>query len=601
MKKGARTFQHDVDEARVTSIAVGKLGGLQKVALLVVAGFATSQLLPHAAVAATETAVPLVSAAADGTFVEKLTSSGFFQAFSLVFVSEIGDKTFFIAALLAAKTSRLISFAGSVGALAVMTVLAVLVGLAFHSVPSVFTSGLPVDDIVAAAAFLYFGIITLKDAYQLPDDSNEGIDEERAEAEESVKELAGKKTVWALVLQTFSLVFAAEFGDRSFLTTIALGAAQNPFGVATGAIAAHASATGIAVTGGALLSQYISEKGNSGQKGLDIAALKEVLQEIQLKNRTTIRSIAAALDIPKSTLFDDLKNLGLRSCSRFLKPLLSDDGKAQRLAWALRWVRSSPGGQRYYLYEGEDLPIRKVQHKSHVIKVMFLAAVARPRYDFGRNRQFAGKIGINPFTVQRAAQRNSRNRAAGTMVTHSVEVNRTTYKEKLIDNVFPDIRVKFPASPIIFAQQDNAPGHRVLEDPDVVAAAGQGAGRIELVDQPPNSPDCNILDLGFFNSIQYLHDRTTPTTVDQLVTEVERAFWAQKSEVLGRVWTTLQNVLQEIMLARGDNTFKLPHVRKQTAERRNEALPAELPCSQEAWVRSQATPAEGGGAGGGSA
>lgn len=199
--KGARNLQRDVDEDRGTnmgrqSFSVGKLGCLQKVALLAVAGAATSQLLPHAAMAAAETVVPIVSAAADGTLVERLTSSGFFQAFSLVFVSEIGDKTFFIAALLAAKTSRLISFAGSVGALAVMTVLAVLVGLAFHSVPSVFTSGLPVDDIVAAAAFLYFGINTLKDAYQLPDDSNEGIDEERAEAEESVKELEGKKTVW---------------------------------------------------------------------------------------------------------------------------------------------------------------------------------------------------------------------------------------------------------------------------------------------------------------------------------------------------------------------------------------------------------------------
>ncbi|CAB1117614.1 unnamed protein product [Ectocarpus sp. CCAP 1310/34] len=84
-------------------------------------------------------------------------------------------------------------------------------------------------------------------------------------------------------------------------------------------------------------------KGNSGQKGLDIATLKEALQDIHLKNRTTIRSIAAALGIPKSTLFDNLNNLGLRSCSRFLKPLLSDDWKAQRLAWALRWVRSSAG------------------------------------------------------------------------------------------------------------------------------------------------------------------------------------------------------------------------------------------------------------------
>eukprot|EP00904_Undaria_pinnatifida_P005919 jgi/Undpi1/2457/HiC_scaffold_13.g05837.m1 len=238
---------------------LGKRGGFQKAALLLGATAATVHVLPHAAVAA-ETALPLVSAAVDGTLMDRLTTSGFFQAFSLVFVSEIGDKTFFIAALLAAKTSRLISFAGSVGALAVMTVLAVLLGLAFHSVPSVFTSGLPIDDIVAAAAFLYFGLNTLKDAFELPDDSNEGIDEERAEAEESVKELESKKTVWALILQTFSLVFAAEFGDRSFLTTIALGAAQNPFGVATGAIVAHASATGIAVTGGALLSQYISEK-----------------------------------------------------------------------------------------------------------------------------------------------------------------------------------------------------------------------------------------------------------------------------------------------------------------------------------------------------
>lgn len=40
---------------------------------------------------------------------------GFVQAFSLIFVSEIGDKTFFIAALLAAKFNRLVSFVGSVG------------------------------------------------------------------------------------------------------------------------------------------------------------------------------------------------------------------------------------------------------------------------------------------------------------------------------------------------------------------------------------------------------------------------------------------------------------------------------------------------------
>lgn len=361
-------------------------------------------------------------------------------------------------------------------------------------------------------------------------------------------------------------------------------------------------------------------RGKSGRKGIDLDSLRAALKEIPIKNRTTQRAVAAALGIPKTTLQRNLKKLGLRVVSRYLKPFLTDNGRKERLEWALRWTVRSAGeshkfhhfedhvhldekwfylcknGQKYYIYETEELPTRTVKHKSHIIKVMFLAVVARPRPVVGNRRgggarEFSGKIGNFPFTVQRAAQRNSRNRAAGTMETKCVEVTKEVYKRKIIDEVIPAIRAAWPTGARnrnIIAQQDNAPSHNIYEDAEVIAACNAAYPKITFVAQPPNSPDTNILDLGFFNSIQSLQDRTTPSTVDEMIAEVKRAFDAQTPATLGKVWTTLQAVLQEIMLAKGDNTFKLPHLGQDKAARAGTPIPRELPCSPEAWAAGQA-------------
>merc|ERR1712194_457829 len=151
------------------------------------------------------------------------------------------------------------------GALAVMTIFSVLIGQSFHAVPAGFgegvLGGLPLDDVAAVLAFAFFGVKTLQEALTM-EEGESVMDEELAEAEEEVEasNTTKQSTIIARLLSIFGLVLAAEFGDRSFLSTIALSAAQNPVSVAAGAIAAHAVATGIAVVGGAYISKYVSEK-----------------------------------------------------------------------------------------------------------------------------------------------------------------------------------------------------------------------------------------------------------------------------------------------------------------------------------------------------
>ena len=190
-----------------------------------------------------------------------LAKSGFFAAFSLIFASEVGDKTFFIAALLAMRFGKFISLVGSVAALSLMTIISVSIGYAVKSVPSVIKSSEVLGQWAGAALLVYFGIRTLRDALGQEGESGEELGEARESVEEAEKEgsITGESPL-ATFAEVATLIFVAEWGDRSMLATIALGAAQSPLGVAGGAIMGHLVATIIAVWGGAMLSNHISEK-----------------------------------------------------------------------------------------------------------------------------------------------------------------------------------------------------------------------------------------------------------------------------------------------------------------------------------------------------
>ncbi|XP_075234633.1 putative divalent cation/proton antiporter TMEM165 isoform X2 [Lycorma delicatula] len=196
----------------------------------------------------------------------------FVASLSVIVVSEIGDKTFFIAAIMAMKHSRLTVFAGAISALAFMTVLSVVFGYAATVIPRAYTF------YVSTALFALFGLKMLREGYYMsPTEGQEEFEEVQSDLRKREDELEREsltvdvesasnrrkqqnvlKAVSRIFLQAFTLTFVAEWGDRSQLTTIILAAREDVFGVTLGGIIGHALCTGLAVLGGRFIAQRIS-------------------------------------------------------------------------------------------------------------------------------------------------------------------------------------------------------------------------------------------------------------------------------------------------------------------------------------------------------
>uniref|UniRef100_A0A8B9YJP3 GDT1 family protein n=1 Tax=Bos mutus grunniens TaxID=30521 RepID=A0A8B9YJP3_BOSMU len=179
------------------------------------------------------------------------TNLGFIHAFvaaiSVIIVSELGDKTFFIAAIMAMRYNRLTVLAGAMLALGLMTCLSVLFGYATTVIPRVYTY------YVSTALFAIFGIRMLREGLKMsPDEGQEELEEVQAELKKKDEEFQRTK------LLNGPGDVETEWGDRSQLTTIVLAAREDPYGVAVGGTVGHCLCTGLAVIGGRMIAQKIS-------------------------------------------------------------------------------------------------------------------------------------------------------------------------------------------------------------------------------------------------------------------------------------------------------------------------------------------------------
>ncbi|KAF0703907.1 hypothetical protein AaE_015204 [Aphanomyces astaci] len=154
------------------------------------------------------------------------------------------------------------------------------------------------------------------------------------------------------------------------------------------------------------------------------------------------------------------------------------------------------------------------------------------------------------------------------MEIKSIIVTKDVYRTFLLDKVLPSIVAVWPhSSSTIKLQHDNARTHVTSSDAELTSlfADDKAIGwHFELAPQPPNSPDTNILDLGFFAAVQSLQHRTSARSIDELVSNVVCAF----DERLNHTFMTLQSCLVETLKLFGGNAYKIPHLSKEKLDRR---------------------------------
>ena len=88
---------------------------------------------------------------------------------------------------------------------------------------------------------------------------------------------------------------------------------------------------------------------------------------------------------------------------------------------------------------------------------------------------------------------------------------------------------------------------------------------LTMYTQLPNSPDTNILDLGFFRAMQLFND-DCPANEEELIESIEKAYGEYPLHKLNHVWLTLQSCLNKIIENDGGNDYKIPYMGKESLE-----------------------------------
>ncbi|XP_057809063.1 uncharacterized protein LOC131023535 [Salvia miltiorrhiza] len=246
----------------------------------------------------------------------------------------------------------------------------------------------------------------------------------------------------------------------------------------------------------------------------------ELISSLELHKRGTIRRLATGINCSKSTMGRWISRGLIRAHSSAIRPDLTGPNKLLRLKFSLehieydricmalkfksmhnvvhideKWFYITKTNHRFYLTPQETEPHRTCKSKKFITKEFFLS-------------------------LRVPAERSSKNRQAGTLEEKPIQsITKEVIKECIINKVWMS-NDKYYSS-----------NKGLLFDISF---------DIRIVHQPPNSPDTNINDLGWFRAIQSLQVQSVCSNAEDLVKAVQISFNELSPNTLNYVFLSLQ-------------------------------------------------------------
>jgi transposase len=284
----------------------------------------------------------------------------------------------------------------------------------------------------------------------------------------------------------------------------------------------------------------------------------------------------------KSAVQRLMSKLEYKRRRRIIRPFLTPEHMGARLEWAKRWMKFrynlsntcvvwidekcfyafKSRGTICYCPPGVDPTPDYALSKTQIPWVMFLGACAAPRME----HDFDGKIGLWHVGEEKTALRKSKFHERGDSYWANVNMDGDVFMRMIKELLIPAILNKCTWVDKILVQMDSAGGHRTNESlPELNRVGAACTPRIEFECQPYRSPDCNLWDLGIWNSTQsrvqkVKYDKNAKASMNQRIIDAVMTMWDEYpgEEKLGSIVLTLAAVHREIIAHLGGNSFAQP-------------------------------------------